>query len=401
MMTATAAILAVTVFGASFAQTVEIRKKIEAKESANTSSMLVKASHIVNNAAPVVDTDVDVYRLSVDGQHIAYFETEQEALDTLNDLKANYIRGEMNTQSVSFVEDVVLSEESVSIYEFDTFATKDEALDYISTGSLVKDIYVIEAGDTLNAIARDRDMPLDDVLAANPDLEEDTLLQIGQEINLLVPEPIISVKTVEVHAEIQNIDYDVIEEETDELYEGDRKVIVEGERGKNEVETVVTYINGTESSIKTLTENIIKEPVDKVVQVGTKERPAGVATGSMSKPFYGYIITSPFGPRYGRNHNGIDLAAPVGTGVYAADGGTVVHAGWKSSFGKLVIIDHGNGIKTMYAHLSEIYVNEGDAVTQGDYIAASGNTGRSTGPHLHFEIRVNGTAVNPANYIGF
>ena len=111
-------------------------------------------------------------------------------------------------------------------------------------------------------------------------------------------------------------------------------------------------------------------------------------------------ITSRFGARWGRNHKGLDFGAPVGTSVKAAAAGTVTYAGWNSGgYGYLVIISHGNGVQTYYGHCSSILVSVGDKVNAGDLIAKSGNTGRSTGPHLHFEIRINDVAYNPELYI--
>lgn len=127
-------------------------------------------------------------------------------------------------------------------------------------------------------------------------------------------------------------------------------------------------------------------------------------TGSLGWPLNG-PITSPFGyrvhPIFGRviGHTGIDIGIDEGTLVHAADGGTVVGAGWYSGYGYTVVIDHGNGMSTLYAHNSAVNVSEGQAVSKGQVVAYSGNTGNSTGPHLHFEVRVNGDPVDPMGYL--
>ena len=113
------------------------------------------------------------------------------------------------------------------------------------------------------------------------------------------------------------------------------------------------------------------------------------------------MVTSRFGARWGRTHTGIDIGAPTGTNIKAAAGGTVIFSGWKGTLGKLVVVSHGNGIQTYYAHGSSLLVSSGQKVSAGQSIAKMGSTGRSTGPHLHFEIRVNGSAINPQSYIGF
>jgi len=122
---------------------------------------------------------------------------------------------------------------------------------------------------------------------------------------------------------------------------------------------------------------------------------------NLIRPISG-TITSRFGAVSSRRvskHTGLDIAAPTGTKIKASAGGTVTFSGYKGSFGYMVVINHGNGIETYYAHCSKLYVTVGQQVNQGDIIAAVGNTGNSTGPHLHLEVRVNGVAYNPQNYV--
>jgi murein DD-endopeptidase MepM/ murein hydrolase activator NlpD len=111
------------------------------------------------------------------------------------------------------------------------------------------------------------------------------------------------------------------------------------------------------------------------------------------------VLTSPFGMRWGRMHEGIDIGAAQGTPIYAAATGTVNYAGWESGYGNLTLIDHGNGLATAYGHQSQIAVSSGQAVSRGQLIGYVGSTGHSTGPHLHFEVRVNGVPNNPLNYL--
>ena len=130
-----------------------------------------------------------------------------------------------------------------------------------------------------------------------------------------------------------------------------------------------------------------------------------VGSGALSWPTGGREITSDYGGRYhpiwGRYifHDGIDIAADYGEPVHAADGGVVVYAGWISGYGNAVIIDHGNGISTLYGHNESLTVSEGEGVSKGSVIAYAGSTGNSTGPHVHFEVRENGDPVNPLGYL--
>lgn len=110
-------------------------------------------------------------------------------------------------------------------------------------------------------------------------------------------------------------------------------------------------------------------------------------------------VTSPFGFRWGRMHEGIDIAVASGTSVVAAAAGTVIVAGWSGGYGNLVVVDHGNGLATAYAHNSSVAASIGQSVAQGQLLAYSGSSGNSTGPHVHFEVRVNGSPVDPLGYL--
>ena len=115
-------------------------------------------------------------------------------------------------------------------------------------------------------------------------------------------------------------------------------------------------------------------------------------------PVDGYVVSG-FGMRWGRMHEGIDITASSGTPIWAAAGGTIIHAGWLGGYGNLVVVDHGNGLSTAYAHASAILVGVGQSVAQGETVALVGSTGNSSGPHLHFEVRINGSAVDPLFYL--
>ena len=110
-------------------------------------------------------------------------------------------------------------------------------------------------------------------------------------------------------------------------------------------------------------------------------------------------VVSGFGWRWGRMHEGIDITASSGTPIWAAAAGTVIHAGWLGGYGNLVVVDHGDGLATAYAHASAILVGVGQQVSQGETVSLVGSTGNSSGPHLHFEVRVNGVAVDPLLYL--
>ena len=143
---------------------------------------------------------------------------------------------------------------------------------------------------------------------------------------------------------------------------------------------------------------VAKKQVNTSTTISNNKVSLGI---SLSRPVSG-IITSRFGVNSSvrsSSHTGLDIATSLGTPVMAAASGTVSYAGWKGSYGKLAVITHENGIQTYYGHCNALYVTAGQTVAQGQTIAAVGSTGNSTGPHLHFEIRVNGVAYNPQNYL--
>jgi murein DD-endopeptidase MepM/ murein hydrolase activator NlpD len=133
-------------------------------------------------------------------------------------------------------------------------------------------------------------------------------------------------------------------------------------------------------------------------QSSSSGAPAVSGSGQLSWPVSG-PVTSGFGVRWGRMHEGIDIAVGQGTPVHAAAAGTVIYAGWMEGYGNLVVVDHGNGLSTAYGHNSTLASSVGQAVTAGQVIAYSGSTGHSTGPHVHFEVRVNGSPVDPLGYL--
>lgn len=184
-----------------------------------------------------------------------------------------------------------------------------------------------------------------------------------------------------------------------------QKIQVEGKKGVRRVTDEVVYINGEEQGRNCLSDEVLSEPVDQVVVVGTAKTAATAAQIRIAKSS-GFIFPLPNGVwqvscYYGSSgHKGIDLRAPRGTQIFAAASGKVVFAGYDGSYGNCVRIDHGNGLVTTYAHASSLCVRTGESVNAGDVIALVGSTGFSTGNHLHFEVKCNGARVNPAPYIG-
>jgi len=213
-------------------------------------------------------------------------------------------------------------------------------------------------------------------------------------------EPLVNVETSEIAVYDEKIAYETTYEDSADIYEGDTQVKIEGVEGQRAVVARVKKLNGEEISREELSARVASEPITEVVLNGTKERPTYEATGIFINPAAG-SLSSTFGARWGRLHSGLDIAAPYGTAISASDSGTISFAGSASGYGLLIKIDHGNGIETRYGHCSKLLVRAGDKVLQGDTIGLVGSTGRSTGNHCHFEIRINGNAVDPAPYVNY
>ena len=194
--------------------------------------------------------------------------------------------------------------------------------------------------------------------------------------------------TTEVPFEVKYVD-------SNQYYVGTQTVQTNGKSGETSVTADVTYIGDQEISREIKETAVIREPVTKVVLVGTKPKPVAGPTGGFIRPVKGGYYTS----RFTGGHRGLDLVVPYGSPIYAADGGTVIYAGFSGSYGNHVKIRHSDGFVTLYAHMSSIGVSNGDKLFQGQEIGKVGSTGYSTGPHLHFEIMKNGVLVNPESYI--
>lgn len=182
------------------------------------------------------------------------------------------------------------------------------------------------------------------------------------------------------------------------LYEGQTAIDQAGAEGKKITVSVVHYKDGEELYRELISETIDPEPVTQMTRVGTKPVPTGIGSGEFLYPTSG-VISSLKGERWNRQHNGIDIANNTGTDIFAADEGTVIFSGPRSTFGNLIILDHGNGYQTYYAHCSELLKQKGEIVEKGAVIAKMGSTGNSTGPHLHFEVRKDGQICNPLDYV--
>ncbi|TAA70626.1 M23 family metallopeptidase [Planococcus salinarum] len=205
--------------------------------------------------------------------------------------------------------------------------------------------------------------------------------------------------TVEKQQRVEEgVKFETVGKEDTDLFVGNTEVEQKGKDGEKQVTYTIIEKDGEQLKREAIDEKMTAEPVEKVVLNGVKELPS-IGTGKFVWPAQGGYISSKKGPRWGGQHNGIDIARPDGFDILASDHGVVKAAGTDGSFGKRVIIDHNNGFETIYAHLDSIDVKVGDKVPQGTKLGIMGMTGRSTGIHLHFEISENGVTKDPLNYV--
>ncbi len=220
----------------------------------------------------------------------------------------------------------------------------------------------------------------------------------------------IPVKTTVVLRKQSEIKYSIESKKSDTRFVGEVVRVVNGETGLEETVTHSVYINGELVSSEVVEKIVVKEPVTEVTIIGTLPRQLDPETSSQVNALAlifplqringpSQVVTSWWGD--GRGHKAIDIASPAGTPIYAAQSGTVIESRYISSYGNYIIIDHGNGWKTCYAHASKLYARVGEYVSQGQVIAAVGSTGQSTGNHLHFEVRRNNVKIDPAPFLGY
>ena len=338
------------------------------------------------------------YCLYVDGELIGATPYEGALDELLAQLQG--AATDENTISCSFAEDVEIRQELVPSEQIVNLGYLAETL-YSTKQEEVT--YTVVKGDTWSEIAEDHGMTSKELLAMNPGYDINKI-QIGEVLTLSAAVPYLTMTVVQREHYVEDVMYDIAYTDTADLYQGDYQVTSKGEYGAADVVANVTYVNGEETARTVLSSVTLKEPVTEQQLRGTKERPTWLPTGTFRWPTSGRI-TSTFGGRASpggigsTNHKGIDIANSYGTAIYAADGGTVTYAGWMGGYGYLVQINHGNGYVTYYGHNSSLLVSVGQHVYKGQQIARMGSTGNSTGNHCHFEVRYNGVAKNPLNYL--
>ena len=344
------------------------------------------------------DINVKAYGMYIDGRKVGAVkdkETAEGVLQALQDEYANHDKGTVIDEAV-IVENVEFKESNTPTSDI---LSQEALVKKLCTETEKETVHTVASGETLDIIAENHNLTKKQIVEDNNLTDEQ--LKVGSTLILRETAPLLTVRITETRSYEEKTAYKTIKKADDELYEGDTEVSRKGKKGRSVIVDKTVSVNGEVVETQNLKKEVERKPVNKVILVGTKERPPTTGTGTFIWPAYDgtFTVTSEFKWRWGRQHQGIDMGCRTGNDVLAADGGTVIHAGWMGGYGKLVIIDHENGIQTYYAHNSALLVSRGDKVFQGQHIAEAGNTGHSYGSHIHFGVKDNGSFQNPRNYL--
>ncbi|MBB6674362.1 M23 family metallopeptidase [Cohnella nanjingensis] len=295
--------------------------------------------------------------------------------------------------SVSFAEEVKTEEVTVNPEQI-----KDPETLYksIVNGDTTKRLYTVKKGDCIGCIAHAQNVSADIIYKNNPWIDDDEI-KIGDVLDLTKQQPLLTVNSDEQVTEVEVIDPPIEIRKSDELKAGKSKVVRQGTNGKRLVTYHLIKTNGAVLEEEQISSVVLTPAISTVILKGTKVTPSE-GTGTLSWPVKGHRITSYQGSRWGRTHKGIDIVG--NKNILAADNGVVTTSGTGiSGLGNSVTIDHQNGFKTVYGHMSKLLVKKGQVVQKGDVIGIMGNTGHSFGTHLHFEVYLNGKLKNPTSYL--
>ncbi len=344
-----------------------------------------------------IDNLEKTYALRIDGQIIATNKSHTALQMMLNRILEAGMSGLGNTNTkTEFLQDVQIVASSLNeSYEMSI----PDLEELLGQSRQETQFYKVAKGDTVGRIASKHNMTVSQLKTLNPGKNLNKIY-VGDKLTVSAAVPYLSLKQTIKETDTENIAYGTTIEYSSSMYSGTSKIKTPGVYGQASVTADVVYVNGVEQERTVFSYEVTKQPVNQIKLVGTKARPKTMATGHFIKPTSGRL-TAGYGkyPSLKGTHTGVDWANSAGTNIYASDGGKVIHAGWKGNYGYCVIIDHENGYQTYYAHCKKLLVKKGERVYQGQHIAEMGTTGRSTGNHLHFEIRVNGKHQNPLKYV--
>ena len=386
---------------------VEITKVYNAEDS------VLDYDEAQDRLAAAADTVAQCVCIMADGKVLAYLADEAEAERALQLLKDRYIPDDstLTVTDVKFKEQVEITEARAAVDQIVTAKTASETMQQETT--TVNQTYTVQAGETIEDICESQGVAVSEMAKGSNDVDFEDL-QSGDLLIINKEQMPINVLTVMEKTKSEIISYEISYQENNEMPAGTQNVVQEGFDGEETVNLKIVRINGEELYRERLSSQVNIEPTTKIVDCGTKvynsyggNSSGYIAAGDitinsinqMIWPTNATAISSPYGMRSRGWHTGLDINGEMGDPIWAALDGTVTTAGWCGNYGNCIVLDHGNGLSTRYAHLSAINVGVGQTVHQGQTIGLEGSTGNSTGSHLHFEIIIGGSCVDPLLYI--
>jgi murein DD-endopeptidase MepM/ murein hydrolase activator NlpD len=369
----------------------------DAEDAARKADPSVETAPEEESEPPAEAEKLPVWELRIDGRPIVALASKEEAESVLDRVKASYLNGGSELLEAEIKEELLIAEVSADVRSDAEVVNADAAVSYILTGTKEPKIYTVQSGDTVWEISRANGISQNELVKSNPGLIPNRL-KIGQQLNLYETKPYLTIRTVEIANKVEPIAFQTNYQNSDELYKGQTQVLVAGVPGAKATQTQIVKENGIVVESVEIGAVVTAEPQPQTSLVGTKPLSTFTGSGQLISPLTHIEISSGFGSRGNRRHLGVDMRSPKGSPIYAADGGVVTTASYQGSYGYLIVLNHGNGLETYYAHCDKLLVSVGDVVAQGQQIGTVGITGNATGYHLHFEVRVNGTYQNPLNY---
>jgi murein DD-endopeptidase MepM/ murein hydrolase activator NlpD len=347
-----------------------------------------------------LDQQVECWSIIINNQSKIYLSSEEACKLVLEGINQYYLptasKGQ-KVEEVKYKEDVKVA---VGKCTFKELSTPEKAVDLLINGVYTNIEYKVKNGDTLWSIASENKTTVVNLKELNPQIKND-FLNIGQTISLVKAEPLLTVVSTVVITVEEKMPFSTVYESDSLLWRGQEQVKQSGSNGTRLVNYRITQANETEMSRAEISEQVLIPTVNRIVRRGQRvmvaSRGDGV-TGRLSWPTRDRI-NSGYGKRHREFHTGIDIDGVGGDPIYAAEDGTVLSSGWSGHYGKCIVLDHGRGLTTLYGHFSVLDVAIGQKVTRGSLIGKMGTTGRSTGSHLHFEVRLNGAHQNPLSYL--
>lgn len=362
------------------------------------SEEIVNPNQLVDKMIVNSDTELsEAYGLYIDNKFVgALTEPEkQSVMKTLASILEKYNSHDVKT--IDFEKDIEYRE---GLYLTSSLVSAQKINKQLTATKQTEVTYTIESGDTPIIIAAKNNITLSELKALNPNIEKSCV--VGKPVVLSREEPYLSVRVTKDVEYDEVVDYETVKIDNSNDYKGQTTTLVKGEEGEAHVKAEIEYVNGYEVGKTVKSRVITKQPVTEKLSVGTKTPKPAKGTvitgkGTYAWPVAGGRISAYMGD--GRGHKGMDIAAPKGTSIFAAEAGTVIMSKWYSGYGNCIMIQHDDGNITLYGHQSKLIAKYGQRVEKGEVIGLVGNTGNSFGNHVHFEVRRNGKFLNPANFI--